>query len=129
AMSKEVVESNLKFLEGKVKSVNSKIEVDCQIMEGIPSGQIVDYANKRHYDLVIMGTKGPTALELFVFGSETMNVMNALHCPLLVVPEKYRYKKPERIVYASDFMEKDIEAIQWLIDFSRSFEPECVILN
>lgn len=72
---------------------------------------IVDYDNfidsinqvceKHDIDLIIMGTKGASGLEKVLFGSNTVRVMQRCIKPVLAIPNGYRFKKLENIVFAT----------------------------
>lgn len=55
-------------------------------------------------DLVIMGTKGVTGAESIIFGTNTVNVMEGVtECPVLAIPQDYRYSPPKEIVFPTDY--------------------------
>jgi nucleotide-binding universal stress UspA family protein len=55
-------------------------------------------------DLIVMGTKGITGAESLIFGTNTINVMEGItECPVLAVPEDYRYTPPREIVFPTDY--------------------------
>ena len=55
-------------------------------------------------DLVVMGTKGITGAESIIFGTNTVNVMEGVtQCPVLAVPQEYRFSPPREIVFPTDY--------------------------
>jgi hypothetical protein len=51
-----------------------------------------------------MGTKGITGAESLIFGTNTIHVMEGItECPVLAVPEEYRYIPPQEIVFPTDY--------------------------
>ncbi|MBT8209187.1 MAG: universal stress protein [Eudoraea sp.] len=55
-------------------------------------------------DLVVMGTKGITGAESIIFGTNTINVMEGVtQCPVLAIPQDYRYSLPREIVFPTDY--------------------------
>jgi nucleotide-binding universal stress UspA family protein len=65
---------------------------------------IGDIVDKRDIDLVIMGTKGATDSELLIFGSNTVATMEAIRaCPILSVPQGFKYSPPKEIVFPTDY--------------------------
>ncbi|MGB5419613.1 universal stress protein [Algibacter sp.] len=72
---------------------------------------IVDYDNfvdsinqvidKQKIDLVIMGTKGASGMEKVLFGSNTVRVMQRCNAPILAIPDSFKFKKPERLAFAT----------------------------
>ncbi|WP_046225774.1 universal stress protein [Paenibacillus dauci] len=55
------------------------------IINGDPGPSIVQYAQKHHTDLIIIGTRGLNALQEFVLGSVSHKVVKRAHCPVLIV--------------------------------------------
>lgn len=62
---------------------------------------LVAAASTHKADLIIIGTHGATGLKLF--GSTSSEVIFKAECPVLAIPPRYRYRKVETMVYASDF--------------------------
>jgi nucleotide-binding universal stress UspA family protein len=55
-------------------------------------------------DLVVMGTKGASGLKEFFFGSNTVHIIKRMRlCPILIVPDKYKFVKPRQIAFPTDF--------------------------
>jgi nucleotide-binding universal stress UspA family protein len=46
---------------------------------------IVDYAESKSIDLIVIGTRGRTGLKKMLLGSVASNVVTYAHCPVLVV--------------------------------------------
>ncbi|HVP41558.1 MAG TPA: universal stress protein [Candidatus Krumholzibacteriaceae bacterium] len=72
-----------------VKKVGEKagVKVDTKVIERQPSvpDAIIQFAEENGVDLIIMGTKGKTAIRRFLLGSVTESVVHHAHCPVLVV--------------------------------------------
>ena len=84
-------------------------EADVKVLSGF--GSLIDvvhnYINDNHPDLIILGCRGESALENFLLGSNAYEVIKNIKAPILVVPKSVQFKKPEKIVFATDL--KDIE--------------------
>ena len=59
--------------------------------------------DKRKIDFILMGTKGASGLKEVTIGTQTGEVITRVKCPTLVVPEHAVYKKPENLVFPTDF--------------------------
>ena len=46
---------------------------------------IIDYAKKNNIDVIVIGTKGMTAVEDFFLGSVANNVIRHAHCPVFAI--------------------------------------------
>lgn len=54
--------------------------------EGDVAQTIIDFAEAREADLIVMATRGLTGIDRFVLGSNTERVVRAAPCPVLTVP-------------------------------------------
>jgi nucleotide-binding universal stress UspA family protein len=63
------------------------VKVESKIVERHPSipDAIIQFAEENGVDLIVMGTKGKTAIRRFLLGSVTESVVHHAHCPVLVV--------------------------------------------
>ena len=71
-------------------------------------GSLVDEANdivdKESIDVVVMGTKGKTGDKNLTYGSNTLQVIKYVKCPVLAVPSEYKDYNPENILFATDYL-------------------------
>ncbi|TMN22435.1 universal stress protein [Lentibacillus cibarius] len=73
----------LAFIEQKAKHAN--IKYDVIFLHGEPGPTIVNYANKHHYDIVIIGSRGLNTLQEMVLGSVSHKVAKRVDCPVMIV--------------------------------------------
>ncbi len=62
---------------------------------------IVDNEN---IDIIVMGTRGKTNDRKLTFGSHTLQVLKYVQCPVLAIPENYKYSQPKGILFPTDYM-------------------------
>lgn len=62
-----------------------------------------EQSNELNVDVVVMGTKGKTDARDITFGSQTLQVIKYVKCPVLAIPTTYRGDGPERIVFPTDY--------------------------
>ncbi|GAA4272851.1 universal stress protein [Aquimarina gracilis] len=71
-------------------------------------GTLIDEANdlvdKENIDILIMGTKGKTDDRNITFGSNTLQVLKYVKCPVLAVPNGCKYDSPKRILFPTDYL-------------------------
>lgn len=65
---------------------------------------INDWVSQENMDIVVMGTRGETNNQRKTFGSNTLQVLKYVHCPVLAVPEGYKYHAPKKLLFPSNFM-------------------------
>jgi nucleotide-binding universal stress UspA family protein len=54
-------------------------------------------------DFIVMGTKGATGASKVLFGSNTVDVLNSVKCPVLAVPDNFDFEMPKEILFPSDY--------------------------
>lgn len=109
-------------------SVALKSAINQQVKTGLPTDVIVE-ASKNAIDLVIMGGTGATNYLEKVFGSVTTHVVRHAYCPVLVVPEGYKFKGLKKVMYASSVTESDEEMLQNLVDLTWDYDPEIHLVH
>ena len=72
-------------MEGIVERVHQEgLEGEISIVQGVPFQIIVDMAESRGVDLIVMGTHGRTGLTHALMGSVAERVVRLAPCPVLV---------------------------------------------
>ncbi len=97
-------------------------------------GDLVDVVEKinreKGVDLIVMGTKGTNLIKELLLGSDTDRLIRLSKNPVLVIPESIEFKKPEKIVFATEIREcKNKEEFRKLITIIKNFNAELLILN
>lgn len=71
-------------------------------------GMLVDSVNewveKENIDVVVMGTKGETSDKKITFGSNTLQVIKYVKCPVLAIPAVYGDVHPQNILFTTDLL-------------------------
>jgi len=60
-------------------------KVEPAILKGIPTEEILNYAEKNDIDLIMMGTKGLKGIEKLLIGSVAENVLRHSRIPVMIV--------------------------------------------
>lgn len=85
------VEPRIAYSEALLDKAEKRLQeigisnVEQDILEGPPPEAIVQAADVRHADLIVMGTRGMGVLKGLILGSVSERVIGAAHCPVLVV--------------------------------------------
>jgi nucleotide-binding universal stress UspA family protein len=70
-------------------------------------GSLVDEANaivdRENIDVLVMGTKGKSNDRDVLFGSNTLQVIKYVKCPVLAIPSKYHDVQPQNILFATSY--------------------------
>jgi nucleotide-binding universal stress UspA family protein len=89
------------------------IQYDSLVLEGPPSDTILEVANNKQVDFIVMGTKGTGRYEGGPLGRATTRVMQKAKCPVLTVPESSLFgKQIKNITFATDYHMSDVKAVE-----------------
>ena len=70
--------------------------------------QLIDLADTivddENIDIIIMGTRGATDDRKLTFGSNTLQVLKYVQCPVLAIPQNYRYTQPKHILFPTNYL-------------------------
>ena len=66
--------------------------------------EVNDLANKHNADIIVMGTKGKSNKDDVTFGSQTLQVIKYVSCPVLAVPVGFHGYPPENILFPTDYL-------------------------
>ncbi len=109
--------------EYKVKASFRAVE-NTSVTEGI-----ISVIEETAPQLVVIGTRGGSRLKELLAGSTTRALLRKSPCPVLAIPLNAPERDLKEIVYATDFFEKDAEALARLVDIVRPFSPRIVVLH
>jgi nucleotide-binding universal stress UspA family protein len=80
---KERAGEYLAELEKKFK--DKGVSVRSEVIQGKPDDEIVEYANKNNFSLIVMATHGRSGLSRLVYGSVAANLLHGVTSPILMV--------------------------------------------
>ena len=87
---------------------------------------MMQFVKDKEIDLIVMGTQGATGIRKVVVGSIAGRILDRTSVPLLLVPERFEWRQPEKLVLATNYNEEDIIAMKlsgWLASlFDASIE-------
>lgn len=116
----EAEKEKLKEISEKIKEKlhrkNEKINLDVKF--GNPAEEIVEYAEHKHTDLIVLGSSGEyTAVEQFVLGTTVKNVIDTAKCPVLVVKNEKSIDSYNKISLVVDYSELSADMVRFVADF------------
>lgn len=117
------------IMEELQKKYENKLEVDSVTLPGYTSSEIVDIAKDKKCDLIIMGTNGAHGSSRLL-GSNTTSVIKHTQCNVLVIPDKVKFQKIDKIAFACDYHSiKNSSVFDPLLELATLFNSEIMILN
>lgn len=96
---------------------------------GLLSDVIIKVANTTDVDCIVMGTKGTgDAMDRWI-GKNAQSVIEAVECPVWLIPEKTTIKQPMSIMYAADFEDNEALATKKMLDIARPLGASCHVIH
>ncbi|TXF86705.1 universal stress protein [Neolewinella aurantiaca] len=80
-----------------------------ELLLGFAADKIVEHS--KDFDIVVMGCTGDADLLEEVFGSIASEVSQKASCPVLLVPDRAKFKEYENILYASNSLSLSRKAV------------------
>jgi len=126
----ELLKENEALLNKEVKRLTKKggVEIKHLAKMGFAIDEILK--EEKNADFIVMGMKGANKLSDALMGSITTEMLRKANIPILVIPEKAHYKKPEKIVFACDYNPKtDAHALDALKMVAKTIGSKIDVLN
>nr|WP_321234069.1 universal stress protein [uncultured Psychroserpens sp.] len=119
--AKERIERLIKDMEttygNTLHTFKSKVDFD-NFIDAI--NQIVSI---EHIDLIVMGTRGDSKIDKRIFGSNTIRVIQRCDCPVLAIPQDYKYSEIKDIAFPSNYYtEYNSEDILPLVHMAEKYD-------
>jgi len=103
------------------------VEVDARIVEHADPAETVLLVTKdEEYDLIVMGNRGETEVEVFSLGSIAEKVSRHAECPVLLVKQKTKMSK---ILVAIDGSESAEKALKYTVQLAKKHKAKITLLN
>ena len=103
------------------------VEVDVRVIEyEDPAETVIRVAKDEEYDLIVMGNRGETEVEVFSLGSMAEKVFRHAECPVLIVKQKTKLSK---ILVAVDGSESAEKALEYAFQLAKKHKAKVTLLN
>lgn len=126
SLSNELEAFRDKFIE---KTELQKERVLSKIEYGFPADKILEIAQEKEVDMIVMSTKGASNFLDKWLGTNSQKVMQEAKCPIWIIPNKAKIEYPENVMYAADFEEDEVLATQKVLDLIRPLGAACNIVH
>lgn len=133
---KESQEKYRKFIGKIIDEIGMDRWIDVEseyIMKmGDEEDDILAFAEKHPPRLIVMGSKGRHTIKDDLMGTTTAEIIARAKVPVLAIPEKFKrldLTSLKKVVYATNFDEKDFVAVDKLMGLLRPFEAKVYCLH
>lgn len=104
------------------------IEIDAIGSKSVVKG-IIDKAKTVDAFLIVTGVKGTSKLRELIMGSTAKKLIQRAFCPVFTIPSDSVKTDIDTIVYATDFEEEDIGAMDNLIEIAKPFKAKIKVVH
>ena len=99
-------------------------------VEHTNANEAIDQLTDRHdFDLIVMGLSGAGVVERFLVGSTSRKQIEHTKIPTLLIPRNAKYRKINKIAFATDLNVADINEIHSTARQFCRFEPEILLCH
>jgi len=126
----EQSEKGLKKNLAHIKNDYQKLVIETISTYGEPAVAIKKVVKDRSIDLVVIGSRGRSALTETIFGSNTADLVRRITQPILIVPLHNVLRPPRKIVFATDLVRiDDLNFLEPMLLLARKYQSEITIVN
>lgn len=127
-MDKELM-ANLEAEKKKIIDSYKFADISVAYTKGVAAVEIVSFTEREHIDLVVMGVKGSSMLNEILIGSLTTRIISKSTCPVLAVPIDAPSHKPEKVAFATNFNDHELQPLFVLSEMLRPFNTEIMVVH
>ena len=100
-----VIENKMATLLAEIKkfSPNPKHTFYTLLQNGTLIDESNDIVDRENIDLLIMGTLGESNQKNKTFGSNTIQVLKYVKCPVMAIPKGYASYSPKKLLFTTDY--------------------------
>ena len=129
-MKPEMIKDWKRTLKDFFEKYDTKVKATFEAVEhpSVVKG-ILSIINAYKPELVVVGTKGKSRIKEVIFGSTTKALVKHSPIPVMAVPENMDQKDFDKVLYASDLREDDVQALSRLVELVKPYQPDIEILH
>ena len=121
SLTKIAEEEGEKLMEELRKEVKGNYSLQFKAVRSHTVAEMVTrFVDKNPTNMVVMGSRGASALKKARLGGTTVSVIDECEAPVLAIPDFAQYKNLQHIVYASDLknVQKELDII---VEFAKIY--------
>jgi nucleotide-binding universal stress UspA family protein len=129
ASEREEAAEKLRVVCDAIRTEFPTVTCEIEIRPGNVVKEILHTAEEKRVGMIVMGTKGATNLGRLFFGSNTASVIENATCPVLSIPGNYTFRKPEKMLFSTNFTREDVKGAVQLVMLAKAFGAGVVIAH
>ena len=105
------------------------LKIQCHSLCGFAADEIQLFTQQNAVDLIVMGMRGTGFIEEKLVGSVTTSVIAKVKVPVLVIDKETKFKRPSKLVLATDYEVTEPASLTLLKEFAINFNSHIYVLN
>ena len=117
----------LKQKANEIREAHKNIKLTTHFSFGIPSITIKEFLETNDYHLVVIGTRGASGVDKFLFGSVAESISKHSPCPVIIVHEDHKFKPLKHIAVPIDINYKFFEShklVEQIVEYAEMFKAD-----
>jgi nucleotide-binding universal stress UspA family protein len=103
---KVLSENKTEKLIDQLQEIFPKIKIDRFVTNKGFKYELENYTNNHQIEAAVMGLATKNRISKFIYGSHGVDIAGKINCPVIIVPEKYKEHKLDKVLLAVDNNEK-----------------------
>lgn len=103
--------------------------ISTEVRKGFTAEEILLSAQDGNTDFVVMGTTGAGRVKGLLLGSTASQVLRKCKLPVLIVPEEVTFFDLGKVVFATDMVHNDPDALKAIVHFASIFGAELEVVH
>ena len=99
--------AKLHTLRSKWQEEYSNVEIIVALARSPLVHSIISFSQNNAVDLIVMGTQGTSGIRKVIIGTIAVRILEKATLPLLLIPERFEWRIPNKIIIATDAQSKD----------------------
>lgn len=121
--------THLKYFAELNVAQDLRPKIQGQLMTGDLRVNVQQILQKRTIELIVLGSRSGSKVDHILFGSDTTALIEHVDRPVLIIPANYTLRRLDRVIFATNFNESDIYAINYLFKLGKRLEYQLEIVH
>lgn len=106
-----------------------KINIRGKLMPGELLTNVQEIVKHHDIEFIVTGTRSGSKIDHILFGSDISTIIEHVDRPVLIIPKNYNFLRLDRVIFATNFNETDIDAINDLLALGELLEYQLEIVH
>lgn len=104
-------------------------KINSRLMIGELWVNVQEILKEKTIELIVIGARAGSKVDHVLFGSDTSSLIEHVDRPILIVPQNYNSTRLDRVIFATNYNETDIYAINYLFKLGKRLQYQLEIVH